>query len=182
MRVFKKVLLVLFIAAQAHAGGQTTEPPKEFFEDCLNSSNNKYELYNRCIGKFTNACIENPEKYESIVADLEVGTYSRNCIERESLWWTQVYKSQSKQLQKNAKSYLNDKRILNAVHSTLSALDTRHLKECRYVTTRWGYRGDDLVQVQGINDQFSCIRDIEAENAINAWRWNNHLIKWKNIK
>lgn len=167
------ILLVGCLAAIGLAGVANAADPvrKQFLDDCLASANDKYILYQTCIGKFTDACITDASAYEDVLADIAVGSHSRNCMERESIWWDDLYKEQAKILTDRTAQRTEDKRIHDALKTTLAALEKKGVQECAYVTTRWGYRSADLVQLQGLEDQFRCVRDISAENAITVYLW-----------
>ena len=143
-------------------------------KECLATSRDKYTLYKDCIGKVTEACITNYDAYEEALTDISVGPPRRNCVERESIWWNELFKEYASKLQNRTTHATQDKRIINALNSDLSTLDKKPLNECGYETVRWGYRDNgDLVQIAGLDDEFRCIRDINAENAITVYLWSN---------
>lgn len=156
---------------------------KEFIDNCLASSDDKYDLYKHCIGKFTDACVDNPDKYEHVLEDISVGPYARNCTERESIWWSEIFKKNAEELKQNIRSYLKDKKIEHGLKTTLTVLSKRSPQECHYETVRWGFRdGSDLVNIAGLDMGFRCSRDINAEAAITIYLWNNQLKAVENIK
>jgi hypothetical protein len=161
---------IIGMAGIAHAADPVR---KQFLDYCLASADDKYTLYQTCIGKFTKACISDVSAYDNALADIAVGSHSRNCMERESIWWDELYKEQAKKLTKQTAQRTDDKRIRDALQTTLGSLQKKGAQECAYVTTRWGYRSADLVQLQGIEDQFRCVRDISAENAITVYLWSH---------
>lgn len=175
------------LAASAKAATNVdTEFTKASIENCLQSSNKKYELYESCIGMFEKACIAHPNIYANKVKDITVGPHARACTEQESIWWSELFKDNSQKLQKNTQRHFNDERIARALESTITALGERTVRECGYMTTRWGYRNPDsdepLVNIQGLDDQFKCARDLEAENAITVYLWNKQLQARAGIK
>ncbi|PZP83933.1 MAG: hypothetical protein DI582_10040 [Azospirillum brasilense] len=137
-------------------------------DDCLASSNDKYKLYETCIGKFTKACVVDSSAYAHVMKDISVGSTSRNCMEREAMWWDELFKEYSQELTQRT----DDQRIQDALKTTLASMGQRAVQECDYVTTRWGYREAERVQLQGLEDQFRCMRDISAENAITVYLWD----------
>ena len=181
------ILVSALVCNTAYAKSVSSQPSegqikKEFFEDCLASSNDKYELYAKCIGKFTGACTANPETYEHVMEDISVGPPARNCTERESIWWQELFQKNVKELDKNVHLYLKDKRILLALEKNFIALKKRSFQECHYETVRWGFRdGGDLVNIAGLDFGFRCNRNVNAENAVTVYLWNKHLKRMVNI-
>lgn len=145
--------------------------PKEM-KECLAKSRDKYTLYKDCIGKVTEACITNYDAHEQDLADISVGPPRRNCVERESVWWNELFKEYASKLRNKTAQATQDKRIIDALNTNLSTLNKRPLNECGYETVRWGYREGELVQIAGLDDEFRCIRDINAENAITIYLWS----------
>ncbi|PZP83641.1 MAG: hypothetical protein DI582_10615 [Azospirillum brasilense] len=171
MNTLSKFLAVSMLCATgaAHAADIVT---KQSMMACLAASHDKYTLYQTCIGQFTDACAADYDAYTEALRDISVGPPTRNCIERESIWWGEIFKQYSQALTQATQQRTSDARVQKALVATLSDMDKRALRECGYVTTRWGYRQGDLVQIQGLDDQFQCISDINAENAITVYLWS----------
>lgn len=166
--------IALPISQTAHAAD--TFQVKEM-KECLATSRDKYALYKDCIGKVTEACIADYDAYEQALTHISVGPPRRNCVERESIWWNDLFKEYSTKLIAKANQATQDKRIIDALNSDISKLDKRPLNECNYETVRYGYRDEsDLVQIAGLDDRFRCIRDITAENAITVYLWSNQAM------
>jgi hypothetical protein len=183
--ILVSVCISMVVAGAVHAEpAQLTEKEirAQFFKGCIDSARdeneyyNKYNAYKACIGKLTRACWENPETFEDALKDISVGPISRGCVEKESIEWANLFKSASQDLKENARLHLKDKRIVSALHETIAELEKRALRECDYVTVRWGYRdGSDLVNIAGLDDGFKCSRDMDAEAAITVYLWNKQL-------
>lgn len=166
------VLSALLLSASFSAHASEVIDVKEM-KECLATSRDKYTLYKDCIGKVTEACITNYNAYENALTDISVGPPRRNCVERESIWWDELFTEYASKLQNKTAQATQDKRIIDALSFNLSTLDKRPLNECGYETVRWGYRDEsDLVQIAGLDDQFRCIRNINAENAITVYLWS----------
>lgn len=145
---------------------------KQTLVDCLASSHNKYTLYHACIGKFVSACAANYDVYADELKDISVGPPIRNCMERESIWWNELFKHYSQELIQASRQRTTDAGIQETLAATLSDMKKRTDRECGYVSVRWGYRQGGQLQIQGLDDQFKCMRDISAENAITVYLWN----------
>lgn len=188
-QVFKNLSMVLFVlllsgiplaskAEQEATAKAEAKIKKEFIEDCLATSNKKYELYRSCIGKFTKACIANPDAYENLRQEFSTGVL-HECTEVESKWWQEVYIANAEELKKNTQHYLEEKRISDALNASLSMLRMSG-GGCDYSFVRNGFRdgpGDsgELPYPIGFEDNFRCIATTMGENAITVYLWNREF-------
>ena len=146
---------------------------KQFIEDCLSTSDDKYELYRNCIGKFANACTENSQVYADVMTDIGMGGVVPDCFEREEIWWHELFKQYADQLLQKV-NLQNDKEITETLETTIKTLDQRSVYECAYVSVRWG-KSDVSPVRENVYDQFKCINSSNAEAAIMLYLWNKQL-------
>ena len=179
MRKILSLLLVMVIVSMNAFpiyAEDTEKPPsktqiqRKFFEGCLSSGNvnDKYGLYQKCIGKFTKECFDNQEKYEYWLKDISVGFPVVNCMEMESQWWIKLFNKQAKELRRKVQTK-NDKEISDALEATLADLKNRIKNDgCAY----------DAVSKKDWNpariySMFSCYLDVSGETSITAYILNN---------
>ncbi|MEQ1788864.1 MAG: hypothetical protein ABL857_00320 [Rickettsiales bacterium] len=149
---------------------------KAFFEDCLETSKDKYELYKNCIGKFTKECIAHPEKYEDKLKGLAFANSYQNCALLEHNLWNEIFEKYSNDLQQKANDKLIGKRK-RELRTSLSSMSGRSIPVCNSMFTNWEEKS------QGQKDnELECFRDVIAENAIMVYLWDNEFKIWENIK
>jgi len=180
----KKILFLIMVigamsacfSGSAYAASNEKKSPskgeieRNFFEGCLSSANSfdKYNLYKKCIGKFTNECTNNLEKYEDWLEDITVGPPNRDCIEMESQWWSKLFDKHAKEFRHKMHTIRTEKQIIDASEATLAGLKKRLRNECGYDSVSYGEEG----RLQNIDESFICGRNIEAEIAINVYIMN----------
>ncbi len=181
----KKILFLIMVigamsacfSGSAYAASNEKKSPskgeieRKFFEGCLSSANSfdKYNLYKKCIGKFSSECVNNFGKYEDWIKDVGMGSGTLDCMEVESQLWSKLFDKQAKELRHKVYSKEKDKEITDALEDTLAALKKRpNNYECNYDSIsrkEWNparlYAG------------FSCILDITAESAIAVYILNS---------
>ena len=162
-------------AADEEKSPSAKEIQRKFFEGCLSSRDSKYkysigykyDLYMKCIGKFSNECGNNIEKYADWLKDIDMGSDTLNCIELESQWWEKLLDKQTKELRRKVQPK-NDKEITEALEDTLAALKNRTKNnECNY-----GAVSEKEWNPTSLYGLFSCTRDILAESVITAYILN----------
>ncbi|MEK6747080.1 MAG: hypothetical protein AABY33_08630 [Pseudomonadota bacterium] len=157
-------------AADAEKSPSAKEIRRNFFEGCLSSANSlhKYTLYKKCIGKFASECMNNIEKYDDWLKDINMGSNTLNCIELESQWWAKIFDKHAKELRHKVHKKEKDKEITEALEDTLTVLKKRRLNnECTY-----GAVSNKEWNPARLFNQFSCDRDLLAESAITVYLLN----------
>ncbi len=169
------IILVLSLPSSSHAlndvaSEKEDQVRKQFTEDCLSTSNDKYELYHNCIGKFTQACITHPEFYQEIIDEykLAFSTIPPNCALAEKNWWLKLYEDYSDDLLIKARDKLSKNRQ-NELEEYLVTIKNDISPLCDPLFTDWAE-----TKHENAYNVMKCLRDAQAEDVINVYLLNKN--------